>query len=241
MKDTVKKMQSFVIFELPLHRDYIAKQFSIIQQEFQNAEPGWSTNGTRQKLIARYWFTYVPGHFALLLGIPFLLTILLSQNFQINYFTGLFLAGGFSFIVMYLFQYRPCFCNTFLPQLETVKEAFEQKNLEQIEKCRKAQLSNPALCLIYYVFDQVTEMKALQPNDQFAGVLMKLYGVDRGSIKNNLELLFGSGAKRRNLTDRKRTEIQNRFAEAYKFFEELNYPQGSNLLEKLETKLLPTE
>jgi len=236
MKDTVKKMQSFVTFELPLHRDYITQQFSTTQEQFQNVVPGWSTSATRQKMIARYWFTYVPGHFALLLGIPFLLTMLFFRDFQLNYLASLFLAGGLSFIVMYLFQYRPCFGNTFLPQLETVKETFEKKSMEQLEKCRKAQLSNPALCLIYYVFDQVTEMKALQPNDQFAGILMKLYGVDRGSIKNNLELLFGNGAKRRNLTDRKRTEIQNRFAEAYKFFEELNYPQGSNLLEKLEIK-----
>ncbi len=238
MKDTVKKMQSFITFEHPLHRDHIAQQFSLIQHQYQETIPEWSTSATRQKLIARYWFAHVPAHFALLLGFPFLLMILLLPGFQTDYLTGLFLAGGFSFFVMYLFQYRPCFSSTFLPQLETVKENYEQKSLGQVEKCRKAQLSNPALCLVFYVFDQTCELKALQPNDQFAGILMKLYGVDRGSLKTNLELLFGNGAKRRNLTERKRTEIHNRFTEACQFFEELNFPQGVELLGKLEIKLL---
>ena len=32
---------------------------------------------------------------------------------------------------------------------------------------------------------------------------LKLYGVDRGSLKANLELILGSSCKRTNLTDRK--------------------------------------
>ncbi len=54
-------------------------------------------------------------------------------------------------------------------------------------------------------------MNAMQPNDQYAGILTKLYGVDRGSLKTNLELILGSSGKRNNLTDRKLTEIRNRF------------------------------
>ncbi|MEJ0105480.1 MAG: hypothetical protein WDO19_24260 [Bacteroidota bacterium] len=46
---------------------------------------------------------------------------------------------------------------------------------------------------------------------------MKLYGVDRGSVKANLEMIMGNPARRKNLTDRRRTEIRNRFAEATNF------------------------
>jgi hypothetical protein len=62
---------------------------------------------------------------------------------------------------------------------------------------------------------------------------MKLYGVDKGSLKKNLELIFG---KRKKLPPRKHTEIQNRFSEAYTFFEKLDFPKGIQLLKELESK-----
>ena len=74
----------------------------------------------------------------------------------------------------------------------------------------------------------------LQCNDQFTSVLMKLYGVDKGSLKKNLELIL---SKRKSLTSRQLTEIENRFAEAYQFFEELKYPKGIHILKDLEMRI----
>jgi len=63
--------------------------------------------------------------------------------------------------------------------------------------------------------------------------LMKLYGIDAGSIKKSLELLVISN-KRKNLTERKKTELKNRFNEAYLFLEELGFMQGLMKLKELE-------
>lgn len=134
---------------------------------------------------------------------------------------------------MLLFHYWPNFYSDFLPKLETIKETYERKQHEQLEKCKRAQLSNPALVLIYYVFDKVSGMNSLQCKDQYAGLLTKLYGVDPGSLKKNLELIFG---KKKNLSERKLTEIQNRFQEAQDFFEEMEFKEGLRILNELEQK-----
>lgn len=236
MKDLVKKAKSFIIFDFPLQAANIAALFASTQQKQQTEMPGWSTAATRQKLISTYWFTYVVGHYALMLGLPVLIVFLASGSFVQGYLLSVFIAGFLSFPVLYLFLYRPNFGSIYLPRLETIKEAYERKELEQLEKCRKAQLSNQALCLIFYVFDIVSGIRGLQANDQSAGLLMKLYGVDRGRLKTNLELMIGNSVKRKNLTDRKRTEIRNRFSEAYQFFEELNFAKGSQILKELEMK-----
>lgn len=64
---------------------------------------------------------------------------------------------------------------------------------------------------------------------------MKLYGVDPGSMKKNLELVLGTG-KRKNMTDRKITEIRNRLNETYDFLEALQFSAGIEKLKELETK-----
>jgi hypothetical protein len=63
--------------------------------------------------------------------------------------------------------------------------------------------------------------------------MMRLYGIDKGSIKKNLELIIG---KRKNLPIRKMTEIHNRFTKAYQFFEELQFPKGIHMLQNLEMR-----
>jgi hypothetical protein len=49
---------------------------------------------------------------------------------------------------------------------------------------------------------------------------------------------MGHSSQRKNWTDRKRTEIENRFGEACQFFEELDFPAGAQLLKDLEAKIL---
>ena len=64
---------------------------------------------------------------------------------------------------------------------------------------------------------------------------MKLYGVDSGSLKKNLELIL-IPVKRKNLTERRITELRNRFEETFKFMEELQFAAGIEELKKLEQR-----
>jgi hypothetical protein len=237
MKELMNKMKSFILFDFPLETANITAQFSDTQQKSQLETPGWSTTATRQKLISHYWFSNVTGHFSLILVIPVLIILISTARFEQRFLLSIFMAGFLSFPVIYFFLYRPYFGSTYLPRLETIKEIYERKELETLEICRRAQLSNQALCLIYFVLDQTSGINVIQPNDHFAGILAKLYGVDRGSLKANLELILGGSYKRSNLTERKRTEILNRFNEAKSFLQEINFNSGIQILEKLEIKL----
>lgn len=233
MKDFVKRAKSFITFDFPLQVDYINIQFTSTHSRYQADFPGWSTNATRQKMIAIYWLNHVLRHFAFLVGVPALLVLLMRSDFDFSYLSVVFLAGLISFPILLLFHYWPNYSYDFLPKLETVKESYECKQIEQLEKCRQAQLSNFALSLVFYVFDKTSSINTLQCNDQSAVLLMKLYGVDKGSIKKNLELILG---KKHRLLPRKYTEIHKRFDEAYTFFEELHFKDGMRLLRELEAK-----
>lgn len=183
MQDFVKKVKSFIVFDFPLQASYISTQFNCTHRKLQSETPEWSTTATRQKLISQYWFTYVAGHFAFLLGVPALVIFLLYGFKQPGYYLpGVFMAGVISYAILYLFHYRPYFSSVFLPRLETIKEVYECSMTDKQEKCRQAQLSNLSLTLIFYVFDKSSGMNAIQCNDQFARHLMKLYGVDSGSV-----------------------------------------------------------
>jgi hypothetical protein len=152
------------------------------------------------------------------------------------YFPGLFLGGLFVLPALVICHYWPRYSYNFLPKLEMVKEAFEAIQNQNQEKCRQAQLSNFSLSLIFYVFDKTSGINTLQCNDQSAEFLMKLYGVDKGSMKKNLELIFG---KKRQLPPRKYTEIQNRFDDACTFLEALQFTKGIQILKELEIKFQP--
>lgn len=235
MKSIVKKANSFITFDLPLEKAHIASQFASFHRKSQLHSPEWSTIATRQKLIAEYWYTYVIGHFAMLVALPALVLIVVSGGFtQLpQYLAIFFIVGLISFLVLYVAIYRHYFTSFYLPQVETVKEEYESKVVEQLEKCRQAQLSNFALSLVFYVFDKASGINGLQCNDHYAGLLTQLFGVDQGSLKKNLELILG---KRKELSARKQTEIRNRFEEVYAFFEQLQFSQGVLILKELEAK-----
>jgi len=119
---------------------------------------------------------------------------------------------------------------------ETKLNAEQQQ--EELKKCRQAQLSNFALTLIFCVWTRSAGISGVTGNDHTAHLLQQLYGVDRGSLRNNLELISGTSSKRKNLGERKLTEIRNRFEEARAFLKQLNYPQGVSMLNELENKIL---
>lgn len=237
MKDLMQKVKSFVTFDFPLQASYINAKFAETHQKLQLEVPEWSTAATRQHLISNYWFTYVLGHFGLIFGLPTLVFFFVSGGFQdINGYLGsTLMVGLLSYFVLYLFHYRPTFCATFLPKLETAKDAYDRKQHDQFEKCRHAQLSNFALTLVFYVFEKSCGMNTLLCNDQSANLLMKLYGVDPGSLKKNLELIYG---KKKYLLPRKQTEISKRFDEAIAFLDEIKFPKGVNILIELKKKII---
>jgi hypothetical protein len=232
MKDFVQNAGAFIMFDSPRDINYIREQFITTHTENQRNFPGWSTKSTRQKLLASYWLKEVLNHFGFIFGVPALVLMLTFPEKAV--ILAVVLAVGFiTFAVLWFFHYWPVFLSIFLPNLESVKETYEQKQLEQLEKCKRAQLSNSALVLIYYVLDKVSGVNTLQCNDRFAALLTRLYGVDSGSIKKNLELIFGN---KKTVSPRKLTEIQNRFQEAYDFFQEIEFPEGSKMLHELEQK-----
>jgi hypothetical protein len=233
MKDFVNRVRAFITFDYPIEIASISKQFTELHRQLQAETPGWSTVATKQKLISKYWNIYVAGHYALIFILPIVVIILFKGSIEKGYLLSIVMAGVVSFPILYLFHYRPSFGSFYLPRLETVKEMYERKALEQLEKCRQSQLSNFALALIFYVLDKTSGINSLQCNDRFAALLTQLYGVDAGSLKKNLELIIG---KRQNLSARKVTEIQNRFGEAYEFFNELHFKEGVRILIELESK-----
>jgi hypothetical protein len=240
MKDLVKRAKSFMTFDYPLQTAYISSQFAGKHEKFQKEITGWSTAATRQMLISEFWFRYVAHHFGIVFGIPALLFFLFYAGLERTgcYLLGCITAGTFSYAILYLFHYRPWFSAIFLPRLETVKEMYEHKQIERLEKCRQAQLSNFSLTLVFYVFDKAAGMNALHCSDPFAALLMKLYGVDKGSLKKNLELIF---TRKKSISERRSTEISNRFSETYTFFEELNFPKGIIILKELESKFFKAQ
>jgi hypothetical protein len=225
-------------FEFALETLVIREKFTAVHQNSTQETEGWTATATRQKLIADYWFRDVASHFAIMIGLSAILYFIISlPSFSASsLLPGILIATIISFPVLYFFHYKPAFGTMFLPRLETVKEVFEQKEMEQLGKCRKAQLPNSTLVLIHYVLGKASGMQLMQATDQFSSSLMKLYGVDPRSLKTSMDILLGSSVKRKKLQGRGRTEIANRFNEAYAFFEELNFLQGIEILKELELK-----
>jgi len=238
MRELMRRWGTFLTFDLPLKTDHISKEFAAKHSQQQKEIPQWSTAATRQKMITEYWYSNVLRHFLTLSTVSILFLLLVYRNLSSALLIEIAVAILISFPVLLMFNYWPGFSGQFLPKLETVKEVYERRQLEQLEKCRKLQLSNFALTLIFYVFDKTSGINSLQSSDHYAGLLTKLYGVDKGSLKENLELILGNCPQKKNWTERKRTEMENRFEEACQFFEDLNFPVGTQLLKELEAKTL---
>lgn len=236
MKKILCSVKSLLIYDFPVQTEYISSQFAKTHQKHQAEMPEWSTEATRQKLISQYWFTHVVSHFAVMIGLSvcvgFVAHTIVQSDF---YILSVIIAASLSFPILYIFHYRPNFSSLLLPRLQTVKESYERKETEKLEKCRQAQLSNFSLTLFFYVLTELNSINSLKCDDNSANLLMKLYGVDPGSLKKNLELILGT-SKRKNLSERRHTEIRNRFNETFSFLDELGYVNGIEKLKELEIK-----
>ncbi len=186
-------------FDLPLKADHISEEFAAKHSRQQKEIPQWSTAATRQKMITEYWCGDVLRHFLMLSVVSAGLVLLMYRNLSPALLIEMAVAILISFPVLLMFNYWPGFSGQFLPKLETVKEVYERRQLEQLEKCRQLQLSNFALTLIFYVFDKSSGINSLQSSDHYAGLLTELYGVDRGSLKTNLEVIIGNCPQKKKL------------------------------------------
>jgi hypothetical protein len=318
MKDTVKKIQTYLAFDRPLEIGNIRSSFVTTQDQQQKIIPGWGMDSTRQRLISAYWFTHVLKHFGTIFGIALVASLLFAHRIDKTVFLQIFVAGAISFLILLFFHYLPNFTADFLPKLDAIRtlyeseqqratirqlqeqltakqdeiaqqqqlfqsrlhdlsikerqafqaemqqkltdqearlirnheriqrrfqdqitkqKTFQDRQQEELRKSRQAQMSNLALTLVYCALAKGAGLNNAAGNDRVAQLLQKLYGVDRGSLRNNLDLIAGTGSKRKNLGERKVTEIRNRFEEAIIFLEEIEYPQGIKTLKELEIKL----
>jgi len=238
MKDIVSKVKSFVTFELPVQPAYVHAKFASLHKRYQTEDPQWSTAATRQKLISSYWLRLVPLHFAGILATA-LIIVSLADDLPVTTWLAavLFAASFISYVVLSAFHYKPNFLYHYLPHLENAKEAYEGKQNEQLEKCRQAQLSNLSLSLLFFVFAQKNGIDILRNDDRISKLLTKVFGVDSGSIKKNLDLIITS-TKVTKMTERRMTELQNRFIETYQFLDELGLEEAARFLAKIEVRLL---
>ncbi|MDF2189833.1 hypothetical protein P2H89_15445 [Paraflavitalea sp. CAU 1676] len=266
MKEIVKKAQSFMTFESQLEIGYISGLFATTHHQQQNKVPHWAVGSTRVRLISHYWFTQVLGHFGLLLILALLIVLFTSNTVELGHFPAILIAAVLSFGVLLFSQYLPRFMHDFLPKLETVTSTYQRelaqqeiaqlqlnigqqkkeierlklavsKSVEEAKKCREAQLSNLAVVLIYYIFAQKAGLPDLKADNQTSQLLMQLYGISPVSIRQNLELITGAGGKGKKLSGRKATETRSRFEEAFQFFENQNYAEGTQILKALEMKV----
>lgn len=240
MKAIVKFTSTFLIFDTPLRISNIKLQFLTIRRRFQDEFPGWSTLATQQKMVYQFWYKYVTIHFSLLsiLSCSLILIFQNGSDLTHSFLPSILIYGLISFAILYIFNYRPIFISDYLPKLQTIKEIIEQKQFEQLEKCRRDQLSNLALILIFHAFDKANDINSLQCNDQSAELLKKLFGIDGGSIKKNLLIIYGRTKTR--FFPRKQTEIYNSFEEAFSFLETIQFQPGIRILKNLWLKFQET-
>jgi hypothetical protein len=381
MKITMHQVKSFIKFDFPIDKNYISTQFASTHLSMQSEFPESSTEVSRQKLISAYWFNQVAGHFAFIVGISVLLSVLLFRRLAYAQPGPVLIAALVSFPILLLFHYWPSFSSQFLPKLEMIisgykhekqekiiqqlkqelKNQQEKARIEQeqiimqfrdqlsiqqdqaenqrqqfqiqlqekvtdqqekarieqeqiimqfsdqltiqqdqaenqrqqfqiqlqekvteqqahllkqqetiqyrfqykianqkeqidqqqdsIKKCHQAQLSNFALTAIYYAFAKAAGHTSIKCSDSTASLLLKLYGVDKGSLRSNLKLICATENKRKNLAERKQTEsinlgerkqteLRNRFEEAVNFFNKMGFSKGATIVTDLEKEML---
>lgn len=189
----------------------------------------------RWLLIYDYWFRKVPFHFGAISFLA-LLGVALINPYNLSSSAALVISEAVIFLLLIFFLYLPLFAGTFIPELYKIQQKENDSRCYKLEKCRKAQLPNPTLVLIWYVLDKTAGIDSLKNDDAYTELLTQLYGVDQRSIKSAINLFWGSAHRRNKLQGRARTEIENRFFEAYRFFESLHFEKAIPILKGLEIK-----
>lgn len=127
MKLTTQQVKSFIKFDFPVDKNYISAQFASTHLSQQLEFPECSTDVSRQKLISAYWFNQVAGHFALIVGISVLLSVLFFEKLAYAHPGPVLFAALISFPILLLFHYWPSFSSEFLPKLEMIISGYKQE------------------------------------------------------------------------------------------------------------------
>jgi hypothetical protein len=142
MKEYFNKFRYFVTFESPLAFRNIQKAFERLHQQQSSLYPQWSSQATRQKMIATYWFYQVVPHFLMLLGLSAVIVGVLSGSLNNAFALAIFAVSIVVFITLLLFYYLPAYTSEFLPRLESVAAAYKVQAVretaaEELQRFRK--------------------------------------------------------------------------------------------------------
>lgn len=234
MKDFVKMIKSFILFDLPLQVDVISNQFATTHDSYQKQFPHWNFTATRKKLISNFWLRLVLYHYSFIIGLAAVIIFPVIENWNVLLLS-IFMGGMISFLTLILFHYGPAYYSDFLPKLDTVIAEQEKLKLiqEDLKKCKRSQFSIPTLTIIFYVFSKTSEMPLPACNEKSAGLLNCLYGTDKDKLKQNLSRLY----KVSSLSPKERAEIQKGIDVSRSFFEALGLLTARIILDQLELKL----
>ena len=234
MKDGVKMIKSFILFDLPLQVNVISNQFATTHDSYQKQFAHWSFTATRKKLISSFWLRFVLYHYFIILGFSALVILPLIPNWS-AFLLSIFLGGTLSLFTLILSHYGPIYYSDFLPKLYTVIAEQESLRLVQVDvkKCKRSQYSIPTLTIIFYVFSKASNTPMLPSNDKSAELLNCLYGADKDKLKQNLSRLY----KVSKLSPKERAEMLKGIETSRSFFEALCLQQAIVILDQLEVKI----
>jgi hypothetical protein len=237
MKDFVKMIRSFILFDLPLQVSVISNQFATTHESYQKQLAHWNFKATRRKLIANFWLRLVIYHYLVILGLAAIIILPFTPNWN-GFLLSVFLGGIICLVTLILFHYGPTYYSEFLPKLDTI--IAEQESLrviqEETRKCKRSQFSIPTLTIIFYVFSKASNTPLLPSNDRSAELLNCLYGADKDKLKQNLSRLY----KVSKLSPKERAEMQKGVDASRIFFEAVSLTQAQNILNQLELKIHQT-
>jgi hypothetical protein len=234
MKDLVKKVTAFVLFESPTDFQLIGQSFTRTQSRCKAQFAHWPFGATRKKLMVEFWFGQIFLHFLILIILA-VTALLLLQRVSANSIAPLSISAISTFFILSTIHYGPIFYGDYLPKLATIIAEQEKLTTEEddIKKCRRTQYSIPTLTIIFYVWSKLAQIPMVPVNDHSAVLLNQLYGSDKDKLKQNLARLYKFSA----LSPKEKAEMQKGINTARSFFQELNHHPATLFLDQLEIKL----
>ncbi len=228
----MKRLKSFFTFDLPVNYNYIYSCFRRTHERQRYVYASWPAEATRRRLINEYW-SNASWHCLLLIVLADVVVLFYSGQLNSMSMRAGVTFGMAAYLPLYFLLYRPIFTSDFLPKLETVIAAYEDRERAWLEKCKQDQLTNRALVLLFYALDKTSKANYLTPSDKCADLLHKIFGSSPDGIKKALDLIFKKD-KRAKLEHRHIVEVGKSFEEAYAILEAMQFYEGIQQLKQLE-------
>jgi hypothetical protein len=204
-------------------------------QVYVTRDEQWTLAATRRKLIGNYWLGVVLPHFIVL----FLLsafTVLLFNHGLHGILASLLPASALCFLILFISLYYPHYFLEFLPQLDNLMASSAGRQLEGLQKCKKAQYSVTTLMLIQTTLHHLGGKTAVLLTETHTKALSAQYGVSVRMIHNALHLIYLG--KWDMQSERKRTEVRDAFEDAIAYFQTFAMTASIHHLKALQQKVL---